>query len=294
MEKVIATAKYTLEDNWSIISGLLLTAFAIAGMAFASFQPISFSLELPPEKGVGALAAPVRPFRSQPEIVELMPEFEPAPVVAEKQTTAPIREDAVKIVNPPTSIVNSPANLEALDLDPVNAGPTKHENTAAILPEPEPPARILISSIGLDAPIVPAGVDFKTIEGKEFLQWMVPEHAAGWHSTSARLGEPGNTVLNGHHNAFGEVFKSLVDVSEGDVITVESNRSRFKYQITNKMIMPEKGQDIDTRMNNAQWLLPSIDERLTIISCWPYETNTHRLIVVARPISRSEIVTNLE
>lgn len=287
MEKVIATAKYTLEDNWSIVSGLLLTAFALAGMAFASFQPISFSINLPPEQGVGALSAPVRPFRSETEIVALMPEFEPEPVIAEKQTTAPIIEDAVTIVNSPTS-------LEELELNAVTAGSTKQESTAAILPDPEPPARILISSIGLDAPIVPADMDFKTIEGAEYLQWMVPEFAAGWHSTSARLGEPGNTVLNGHHNAFGEVFKSLVDVKEGDIITVESDRSRFSYQVTNKMILQEKGQDLAARMNNAQWIMPSVDERLTIISCWPYETNTHRLIVVARPIARSEIISNVE
>jgi LPXTG-site transpeptidase (sortase) family protein len=29
--------------------------------------------------------------------------------------------------------------------------------------------------------------------------------------------------------------------------------------------------------------MPSTDERLTLITCWPYETNTHRLIIVALP-----------
>jgi sortase A len=60
------------------------------------------------------------------------------------------------------------------------------------------------------------------------------------------------------------------------------------------MILPEKYEQLDVRMNNAQWILPSVDERLTLISCWPYESNTHRLIIVARPIAREEITLNMD
>jgi sortase (surface protein transpeptidase) len=51
------------------------------------------------------------------------------------------------------------------------------------------------------------------------------------------------------------------------------------------MILPERFQEIDLRMSNAQWILPSEDHRLTLISCWPYESNTHRVIVVAKLLS---------
>jgi sortase A len=60
------------------------------------------------------------------------------------------------------------------------------------------------------------------------------------------------------------------------------------------MILPEKYEQIEVRMNNAQWILPSVDERLTLISCWPYETNTHRLIVVARPLGQESLDLNFE
>ena len=60
------------------------------------------------------------------------------------------------------------------------------------------------------------------------------------------------------------------------------------------MILPEKFEQLDVRMKNAQWILPSVDERLTLISCWPYESNTHRLIVVARPLGQEEITSNLD
>jgi sortase A len=105
----------------------------------------------------------------------------------------------------------------------------------------------------------------------------------GWHKNSARLGEPGNTVFNGHHNVYGEVFVRLVDLKEGDLILILSETREYKYIITNKMILPELYEDLDVRMNNAQWILPSDDERVTLITCWPYEGNTHRVIIVAKP-----------
>ena len=288
MEKVITSARYTLEDNWSIFSGLLLASFALAGMAFAIFQPVSFSIKLPPKHGVGALAAPLNPFRPQIETVEVVPVFGERPDKPIKQAVDQVKNSSVQVVTPPTNRAKVVPRM-------VNPGSPKPETSVVVDLDPENPVRIAISSIDLDAPIVPAEIDFKNIAGKEYMQWFVPdEFASGWHSTSAKLGETGNTVLNGHHNTFGEVFKSLVDVNEGDIIEVDSETSRFSYQITNKMILPEKYEQLDVRMNNAQWILPSIDERLTLISCWPYESNTHRLIIVARPLARAEITPNLE
>jgi sortase A len=40
---------------------------------------------------------------------------------------------------------------------------------------------------------------------------------------------------------------------------------------------------VDQRLANALWIMPSKDERLTLITCYPYDSNTHRLIIVARP-----------
>ena len=288
MEKVIATARYTLEDNWSIFTGFLLAIFAIAAMTFTIFQPVSFSIKLPPKHGIGALAVPLRSFRPGSENVEIKPDFEKRRVIPVEQTVDPVNEITIPVVN-------SPTNLEKVIPLKVNPGSPKPETSVVIHTDPEVPIRIMIFSIGLDAPIVLSEIDFKNIAGKEYMQWFVPdEFASGWHSTSAKLGEPGNTVLNGHHNSYGEVFKSLVEVNEGDIIQLSSERSRFSYQITNKMILPEKYEQLDVRMNNAQWILPSIDERLTLISCWPYESNTHRLIIVAQPIGRVEIRRNME
>jgi LPXTG-site transpeptidase (sortase) family protein len=151
----------------------------------------------------------------------------------------------------------------------------------------EVPVRLVIPVIQLDAPVVPAGTQVVVKGGEEFQQWLAPdEYAAGWHADSAMLGEPGNTVLNGHHNIYGKVFGRLVDLKVGDLLLLYGSKRMYGYMITNRMILPEKYEQLDVRMDNARWILPSTDERLTMVTCWPEESNTHRLILVARPIGK--------
>jgi LPXTG-site transpeptidase (sortase) family protein len=149
---------------------------------------------------------------------------------------------------------------------------------------PEIPVRLIIPTIELDAPVMTSEAEIVQIQGKPFQVWHAPdEFAAGWHVSSAPLGVPGNTVLNGHHNIYGEVFKRLVELEPGDEIILKSDTRTFSYTIINKMILPEKYAPLEERVRNSQWILPSEDERLTIVTCWPYESNTHRLILVAQP-----------
>ncbi|HEX7555802.1 MAG TPA: sortase, partial [Leptolinea sp.] len=115
-------------------------------------------------------------------------------------------------------------------------------------------------------------------------QWVAPNlFAAGWHGSSASLGEKGNTVINGHHNEYGKVFGKLIDLQLGETVYVYSDKKIFPFIISNKMILKEKGTDLQTRLANSSWIQPSNDERLTLITCWPPDNNTHRLIIVAVP-----------
>lgn len=149
------------------------------------------------------------------------------------------------------------------------------------------PVEIIIDSVKLDAPIV-ASEQKEIIEnGKTYTQWSAPdEFAAGWQSDSAYLGEIGNTVINGHHNVFGEVFKDLNLLKEGERVIINGDdEKKYTYLVTNVMILPERDVLIEQRLENAKWMMPSLDERLTLITCWPSYSNTHRLIIVAKPES---------
>ena len=45
----------------------------------------------------------------------------------------------------------------------------------------------------------------------------------------------------------------------------------------------ERGQPLKVRTKNAEYIQPMKDDRLTLVSCWPETSNSHRIIVIARP-----------
>jgi LPXTG-site transpeptidase (sortase) family protein len=164
--------------------------------------------------------------------------------------------------------------------------PQPTSNAPLLIPDGLIPDRIVIEKIGLDAPVKLAGM--RVVKGYEldYVQWLAPdEFAAGWHADSATLGKVGNTVLNGHHNVFGEVFGGLKDLESGDLILLYSGSWQFTYAVANTMILPERDEKLKVRLDNASCIDRSDDERLTLITCWPPESNTHRVIIVAVRVS---------
>jgi sortase A len=91
-------------------------------------------------------------------------------------------------------------------------------------------------------------------------------------------------VLNGHHNAYGRVFKDLVKLKVGDNISIYSGSREFRYQVVANILLPERFESLTTRMENARWIEPTSDERVTLVTCWPEDSNAFRVIIVAIPI----------
>lgn len=146
------------------------------------------------------------------------------------------------------------------------------------------PERLIIEAIELEAPIEPIGWSIIEINGAVYSQWNVPDrYAVGWHSTSGVPQQGDNLVLNGHHNVYGGVFSRLNEVQIGDVVTVVAHGQAFDYRVVQTMVLPESDQPLAVRTENARWLLPSGDERVTLVTCWPPQGNSHRLVVIARP-----------
>jgi sortase A len=151
-------------------------------------------------------------------------------------------------------------------------------STAAI------PTRLIVPDIGLDAPVVP--VPWQPAEETDEFggTWEVPdERAVGWHEDSAPLGVPGNTVLNGHNTTNGEVFRDLHQIDLGGAVIVYSDEVAFTYVVSEILIVPEADQPLEVRLKNASYVLPTEDERLTLMTCHPYGSLRNRLIVIARP-----------
>jgi len=186
--------------------------------------------------------------------------------------------------------------------------------TGTSLPEPSPsppptPAaswsslmRIAIPDLGIDAPVVEVGWVEVEVDGKRQVQWEVADFAAGYHTGSASPGQTGNVVISGHHNIKGKVFKNIslawndaYAELQADGITWRSDAldgrsiylynvegQQFQYVIEGMYKMPDQNVSEEQRKENARFMAPTLEPALTLITCWPYTNNTHRVVVVAR------------
>lgn len=150
---------------------------------------------------------------------------------------------------------------------------------------PAQPSRIALPSIGVETDVVKVGWDAVALtNGQTASRWQVADFAAGWHKNSAVPGEPGNVVLSGHNNIRGAVFRKLYQLQPGDTATVWAGGQAFDYRVEEVMILEEEGAPLKQRRENARWIQPFDDERLTLVSCWPETSNSHRVVVVAKPV----------
>lgn len=261
----------------AILFGVILLVFSILGMSFDSTATNGLSNLFGIQEGSGQeIILPAAP---------TPPAAKGLPVAQAERNVTPFHLVTPTPASPGTAAEKPTADNSSF-LVPATPQASPQPTTAS-RQLPQIPNRIRIPAIQLDAPILPAPYQLVGLDGMVFQQWDAPnEFAAGWQTSSAALGVPGNTVLNGHHNIDGEVFGRLIDLSIGDTIEVYSGSAVFRYVITNKMILPERDQPLSVRLSNARWLQSSTDERLTLVTCWPPNNNTHRLFIVAKPIGK--------
>ena len=194
---------------------------------------------------------------------------------------APTQSLASASTNTPTS---SLSHTPTLPHSHTPTPPSTSTPPPAPTPTPALPTHILIPAIGVDAPVISISWQAVEIGDQTQAAWDVPdEYAAGWHKTSASLGVAGNTVLNGHNTTNGEVFRDLYTLKAGDAITVLSDDVAYTYAVSETLILPEAGQPLEVRLENARYILPTDDERLTLVTCHPYGSLRYRLIVIAYP-----------
>lgn len=270
---------------WQMLSNL----FIVAGVGLlAAGGWMAYQQQAP----VAGLAPPPLP----PEALSLEGNPLPAEALSLEGNPLPVVEFASPTPEPSPSATPSPTASPTLQPGETPS-PTRAATPSATptpTPSPVPPAqsapeRIVAPAIGLDAPVVAVGWHQVEQGGQTVSVWEVAEYAAGWHRNSALPGRPGNTVLSGHHNIKGEVFRYLVDLEPGNLISLVADGRTYTYAVEQKFILKDKGEPPEVRQQNARWIGPFRDERLTLVTCWPYNNNTHRLIVVAKPVPGLEV-----
>jgi sortase A len=158
---------------------------------------------------------------------------------------------------------------------------------AGTLPRPE---RLIIPKLSLDVPVVEVSWTPVFVDGSWRSEWQTADGAAGHHRNSANPGEVGNVVLAGHHNTRGEVFRQVSEIGQpgnalgpgDDVVVVAEDGRQYTYTVVQWDRFREEGATPAELQQHARYLDPTTDATLTLITCWPYEANTHRVVVVAK------------
>jgi len=143
------------------------------------------------------------------------------------------------------------------------------------------PTRIVIPKIGVDSTITPVGIEKK---GRRY-QWQTVKEGVAWHNLSSLPGTTGNLVLSGHNGSRGnKVFRNLHRLKVGDTFQLYADDQVFEYVVTKRLIMRYLFINRKKKARYARLIGPTPDERVTLVTCHPWWTNTHRLVIIARPV----------
>jgi sortase A len=136
---------------------------------------------------------------------------------------------------------------------------------AGLAPQPEASAakrarRLQIPAIGVDS-LIYEGWD------EEALRLGV-----GQRPDSPAPGEAGNLLLSAHNDIHGAIFRGLDRLERGDAIYISTGNMLYTYVVRDVLVVNP----------DSIWVtLPTAQATATLISCYPYLIDTHRIVVFA-------------
>jgi sortase A len=189
---------------------------------------------------------------------------EPTMVPAPMQRRGPIQLPVPAISGPVAASASAQAQvLPALKL-----------RTRPYTTRLQPPERLLIPNIDLDAKVVPVGT--KTDDQGRVL-WETAPFAVGHHKGSGMPGETGNVVLSGHISSprEGAIFHDLPHLETGMSVIVATLDRQYLYTIVEtRVVTPDAVEVLD----------PTDQAIITMLTCVPDGIYSHRLVVRAEAV----------
>lgn len=155
-----------------------------------------------------------------------------------------------------------------------------------VAPKPLPDtARLVIDSIGVDAPIV------FNVPAENDLVYENLENGVVHYSSTARPGKPGAAVILGHSSAYpwyrgdyGAVFALLSKLKLGERFYVQYEDNRmFVYEVSGSVIFNPFVKD--DKSNQLEQMEQAEESSIILVSCYPVGTNYRRIAVQAKLIS---------
>ncbi len=127
-------------------------------------------------------------------------------------------------------------------------------------PGPKSAVRLVIPTIGVDAPVVQGDT------------WEQLKRGVAQHLGTGDPGQSGNMVFSAHNDIFGEIFRDLDRLNPGDEVTVYTQAGKSVHVIPGtRLVEPTEVSVMDA----------TVGPTLTLISCYPYLVDTQRIVVFA-------------
>lgn len=132
---------------------------------------------------------------------------------------------------------------------------------------PQQAQRIQVPTIRVDAPVVQG-------DG-----WEQLKKGVGQHPGTPNPGDKGNIILSAHNDVFGEIFRNLDQLQEGDQVILFNSQRTYTYIVQRTQIVEPTQVEV---------MSPSQEATLTLISCYPYMVDKQRIVVTALLQDESE------
>jgi sortase A len=233
-----------LFDRWL----LGLEAGLVLGLGWLMFQALGMLGRLNESAPIAQYTPPARPTLTATPLIRI--------IDLPGRVHDYIEQPAAHALAAPPGITLRVTSAPVLPLLP----PTPDPGQAEVAAQAAHATGLIIPAIGVDAPVV-HGVDAESLK-----------RGVGHYDGSANPGEPGNVVLAGHNDVYGEVFRDLDQLKAGDELTLYSRLGQFRYRVRGWRIVEPTEVSV---------LAPTPSPTVTLISCYPYRIDTHRIIVVA-------------
>ncbi len=123
------------------------------------------------------------------------------------------------------------------------------------------PVRVRIPALNIDHDIV-QGVDWNALQlGVGMLPNGATPHSDG-----------DNVVLAAHNDIYGEIFRNLDQLEAGDQIEIQTQTGSYVYVVRSTEIVEPDAVHVMQSQGTPM---------VTLISCYPYQVNTQRIVVFA-------------
>lgn len=135
---------------------------------------------------------------------------------------------------------------------------------------------ISIPKLGITAPVIP------NVDGSSKTAYSSALSGGVAHFKGTSLPNSGSNIfIFGHSSSilgtgtYDKIFTKLGDLTSGDEISISYNQKIYKYVFSGKKIITATDTSV---------LSPTLNEQLTLMTCWPIGTDQKRLIIVADPL----------